>query len=82
MRGGRRPRSACAIEVEGLRRRPPTLGGGLGLEFRVHRVSGLAFIGFRVQGFGFFGKLRSAFGDLFNFFGLRLSLGFNKVLRF
>ena len=32
---GERPGSACAIEVEGLRRRPPTQGGGLGLEFRV-----------------------------------------------
>ena len=27
--------SFCAIEVEGLKRRPPTEVGGLGLEFRV-----------------------------------------------
>ena len=32
---GERPGSACATEVEGLRRRPPTAGGGLGLGFKV-----------------------------------------------
>ena len=32
---GERAGSFCAIEVEGLKRRPPTEVGGLGLEFRV-----------------------------------------------
>ena len=32
---GQRLGSLCAIEVEGLKRRPPTEVGGLGLEFRV-----------------------------------------------
>ena len=32
---GERLGSLCAIEVEGLKRRPPTEVGGLGLEFRV-----------------------------------------------
>ena len=39
--------SLCAIEVEGLKRRPPTEVGGLGPEFK-----GLGFggLGFRVEG--------------------------------
>ena len=37
---GERAGSFCAIEVEGLKRRPPTEVGGLGLEFR---VQGLGF---------------------------------------
>ena len=32
---GKRIGSLCAIEVEGLKRRPPTEVGGLSLEFRV-----------------------------------------------
>ena len=32
---GERAGSTCAIEVEGLKRRPPTVGGGLSLEFGV-----------------------------------------------
>ena len=39
---GKRIGSLCAIEVEGLKRRPPTEVSGLSLEFRVK--------GFRVQG--------------------------------
>ena len=34
----RRSGSLCAIEVEGLKRRPPTQVGGLSLEFRVWGV--------------------------------------------
>ena len=33
--GGERIGSLCAMEVEGLKRRPPTEVGGLGFEFRV-----------------------------------------------
>ena len=36
-----RPGSTCAIEVEGLKRRP-TVGGGLSLEFRSRRKAGVA----------------------------------------
>ena len=36
--------SLCAMEVEALKRRPPTEVGGLGLEFS---------LGFRDQGLGF-----------------------------
>ena len=35
---GKRIGSLCAVEVEGLKRRPPTEVGGLSLEFRVQGV--------------------------------------------
>ena len=38
---GERLGSLCAIEVEGLKRRPPTEVGGLGLEFRSLGFRGL-----------------------------------------
>ena len=44
---GERAGSFCAIEVEGLKRGPPTEVGGLGLEFRVWSL------GFGVWGLGF-----------------------------